>query len=105
MQILDMGTKVYVTATVVGVTVGADGNIVYRVNIPGLGNFNCPIRHMNEITEKKVTEGDWQKMKVGDRDTLICSNCHQDSGSIRPTKYCPECGAYMLGPKTDKENK
>ena len=107
MQILDMGAKVYVTATVVGVTIGADKRVSYRVNVPGLGNFNCPSDNMSEVGEKKegAIEAYWQKIKFDNgRESLVCSNCHEDSGTIRPTKYCPNCGKHMAGPKKLKED-
>lgn len=102
MQILDMGAKVYVTATVVGVSIGLDKRVTYRVNVPGLGNFNCPLENMTEVEgAEKGNTGTWEKIVVNDKDAIVCSKCHELAESIRPTRYCPHCGAYMAGPKKE----
>ena len=104
MQILDMGSKVYVTATVVGVLVGPDKRVSYRVNVPGLGNFNCPAENMNEVGNgDNQKTGHWEKIKIDKNEALFCSQCHEVLENLRPTRYCASCGAYMAGPKNKED--
>jgi hypothetical protein len=47
---------------------------------------------INNYYEK---HGNWLKSKVRQDETLVCSVCGKDSGTIYKYDYCPNCGAAM----------
>lgn len=48
-----------------------------------------------ETLEQDPKKGRWKKTEVRGNDSLICSECFADLGSIYPENYCPNCGAKM----------
>lgn len=108
MKVLDIGTKVHVEAEIIGIQVKNSGKVVYRINIPSFGNIDVSSDYMAENEEEKPKEkkeeltGYWSRPDKK-RESLMCSNCHNEIIGLRPYRFCPECGAYMAGPKAKEE--